>query len=59
LPGLDPRASLEDLIIVCISVTNVRNNSKLDSARQWELFGIAYPVRSLGIVSRSVKTQMQ
>ena len=30
LPGLNPGAGLQNLIVVCIGMADMRNNSKLD-----------------------------
>ena len=51
LPSLHPGASLKHLVIVCISVTDVCNNSKLNPAGQRELFGVTYSICTLQIVS--------
>ena len=52
LASFHPRAGLEHLVIICIHVTNVCDNSKLYSASQRELFCVTYSVCALSNVSK-------
>jgi hypothetical protein len=51
LTGFRPGTSLEHLVVVCVCVTNVCHNSKLDSASKREFRCIAHSVCALSLVS--------
>lgn len=47
LPSLHPGAGLEHLVIVCVGVADMCDDSKLNTASQRELFGVTYTICTL------------